>query len=83
MNYKRGLLLGLLYDPSIMQRQLIGHNSLHNTLVAYVYDVKQIKMYNVTIKILILLKLLLHVSAVQGHHQVTYTWGFLFHCTLF
>jgi hypothetical protein len=63
-----------------MQRQLIGHNSLHNTQVAYAWDVrKAIKMYNVTIKIL---KLLLHVSAVEGHHQVTYKWGFLFHCTL-
>jgi hypothetical protein len=27
---------GLLYIPCIMRRQLIGHNSLHNTLVAYV-----------------------------------------------
>jgi hypothetical protein len=27
------------------------HNSLHNTLVAYVKEVKPIKMYNVTIKI--------------------------------
>jgi hypothetical protein len=27
--------------------------------------------------------MLLHVSAVQGHHQVTYKRGFLFHCTLF
>jgi hypothetical protein len=46
--------LDLLYVPSIMQRQLIGHNSLHNSLVAYVEDIKPIKMYNVTIKILIL-----------------------------
>jgi hypothetical protein len=47
--------LGLLYVPFTMQRQLISHNSLHNTLVAYVLDViKPIKMYNVTIKILIL-----------------------------
>jgi hypothetical protein len=38
-----------------MQRQLIGHNSLHNTQVACVQDViKPIKMYSVTIKILIL-----------------------------
>jgi hypothetical protein len=28
--------LGLLYVPSTMQRQLIGHNSLHNTSVVYV-----------------------------------------------
>jgi hypothetical protein len=75
-------MLGLLYIPFITQRQIIGHNSLHNTLAAYVYDfIRPIKMYNVTIKILKLLKLLLHVSAVQGHHQVRYKWGFLFHCT--
>jgi hypothetical protein len=31
-----------------MQRQLIGHNSLHNTVIACVQDViKPIKMYNV------------------------------------
>jgi hypothetical protein len=36
-----------------MQRQLIGHNSLHNTLVACVQDVlKPVKMYNVKILIL-------------------------------
>jgi hypothetical protein len=36
-----------------MQRQLIGHNSLHNTMVACVeYVIKPIKMYNVKILIL-------------------------------
>jgi hypothetical protein len=36
-----------------MQRQLIGHNSLHHTVVACVQDViKPIKMYNIKIWIL-------------------------------
>jgi hypothetical protein len=30
------ILLDLLYVTSIMQRQLIGHNSLHNIVVVYV-----------------------------------------------
>jgi hypothetical protein len=54
-----------------MQRPLIGYNTLHNTLVVYVYHITNQLKYTMLIKILIL-KWLLHVSAVCGHPQVVY-----------
>jgi hypothetical protein len=52
-----------------MQHQLIGHNSLHNTLVACVQDViKPIKMYKVK-------KVKLSLYRAMEAHRVVKRWG--------
>jgi hypothetical protein len=49
-----GSCIGLLYVPSIMQRSLIGYNSLRNTLVVYFQDITNQLKCIMLIKMLIL-----------------------------